>query len=182
MNLVIGQKLGHLTIMGIADRSDTNRKMWECLCDCGNTSITYDYNLKSGLSRSCGCQQKTHRALPGDEASFRERYRQYRGGAKNRDILFELSPAQFRQISQQPCFYCGAKPQPYYAYSVRVFIHPEPFICNGVDRKNNDIGYTIENSIPCCFRCNQMKSTLSLDAFLESIKEIFLHQFGTKNG
>lgn len=179
-DLEIGQKLGHLTLVRLADRSDTRRKMWECVCDCGETSITYDYNLKKGLSRSCGCKQKTHRALSGDEASFRERYRQYRSGAKNRGISFELSPLAFRQISQQKCFYCGAEPQPFYAYSVRIFVHPDPFICNGIDRKSNDLGYTLENSIPCCFRCNQMKSNMSFDAFIQSIKAIAAYQFGVK--
>lgn len=126
MNLVIGQKLGHLTITGAADRSDTNRRMWECLCDCGNTSVAYDYNIKKGLTRSCGCRQRNSRTLSGDEASFRERYRHYRNGAKNRGLAFELSPAEFREISQRDCFYCGANPQPFYAYGVRVFINPQP--------------------------------------------------------
>jgi len=30
---------------------------------------------------------------------------------------------------------------------------------SGLDRKDNNIGYTVENVVPCCTRCNKMKNS-----------------------
>lgn len=30
-------------------------KQWECLCDCGNTTLVYSSGLNSGKTKSCGC-------------------------------------------------------------------------------------------------------------------------------
>lgn len=34
--------------------------MWECICDCGNTHIVASKNLKSGMTKSCGCLRREH--------------------------------------------------------------------------------------------------------------------------
>jgi len=36
-------------------------------------------------------------------------------------------------------------------------------IYNGIDRVNNTLGYTEENSVPCCKTCNLAKRTLTLE-------------------
>lgn len=33
-------------------------KRWECLCDCGKTTIAYQANLRKGHTSSCGCYGK----------------------------------------------------------------------------------------------------------------------------
>lgn len=49
-----GQKFNKLTV--IKRESDKcNHTRWLCLCDCGNKTIVYGYNLKSGHTTSCGC-------------------------------------------------------------------------------------------------------------------------------
>ena len=47
-----------------------------------------------------------------------------------------------------------------------------PFLHNGVDRVNNDLGYTIENSVTCCSLCNYMKRGMSLSDFIIHINKI----------
>lgn len=32
---------------------------WEVQCDCGNTSVTFDFKLRSGAVKSCGCGYAT---------------------------------------------------------------------------------------------------------------------------
>lgn len=39
-------------------------------------------------------------------------------------------------------------------------------------RKNNSVGYTLENCVPCCGICNKMKMNLDFDTFIEKCKLI----------
>ena len=41
------------------------RVYWDCLCDCGNSHTVYDYSLKSGNVRSCGCLRRESMARVG---------------------------------------------------------------------------------------------------------------------
>ena len=48
----------------------TNKKsksgcyFWECLCDCGNTTLVNVNNLKNGHTKSCGCTKKMKEKNP----------------------------------------------------------------------------------------------------------------------
>ena len=50
-----GYRFGHLTV--IRRSSLPGKVSWECLCDCGKTSIVSASNLRSGATKSCGCGQ-----------------------------------------------------------------------------------------------------------------------------
>ena len=52
------------------------------------------------------------------------------------------------------------------------------YIYNGVDRKDNNLGYTIDNCVPCCHRCNSMKSNLSYQNFIQHISNIYKTTMG----
>jgi hypothetical protein len=45
----------------------------------------------------------------------------------------------------------------------------------GIDRTNNKLGYTKENCVSCCEKCNIMKKKYSSTEFLEGIKRIYEH-------
>lgn len=49
----------------------------------------------------------------------------------------------------------------------------------GIDRVDNSVGYTKENSVPCCKLCNFMKKAMSRNDFLSRIKKIY--EFNIKN-
>lgn len=59
-NKLEGQKFGRLTVIkqvdSILEPSGTLRTAWLCKCDCGNEVIVKTINLKSGDTKSCGCQ------------------------------------------------------------------------------------------------------------------------------
>ena len=42
----------------------------------------------------------------------------------------------------------------------------------GIDRADNELGYTIENSVPCCTICNLMKRTLPKEVFIAQCEKI----------
>ena len=51
-----GQRFGKLLVQEVAE-SDGGEARWFCQCDCGNSSITSGYRLRSGETKSCGCQR-----------------------------------------------------------------------------------------------------------------------------
>jgi len=55
---ITGQKFGRLTVIGFHKRKKHYNYIWECKCDCGNTSYISSGALKSGKTKSCGCLQK----------------------------------------------------------------------------------------------------------------------------
>lgn len=52
---LIGKKYSRLLVTAFAGVSKSGNSVWECLCDCGNTTITIGCGLKNGKSKSCGC-------------------------------------------------------------------------------------------------------------------------------
>ena len=49
-----GQKFTRLIVISRAANKN-GRVMWDCLCDCGNTTATLANSLKRGGTKSCGC-------------------------------------------------------------------------------------------------------------------------------
>jgi hypothetical protein len=79
--------------------------------------------------------------------------------AKSRNIEFLLTEDDFNIITRKNCYICGKENKE---------IHK-----NGIDRFNNDLGYTIENSKPCCGDCNIMKRIYSFDEIIEKFCLIY---------
>ena len=57
-----GQKFGKLTVLKDVGRDKGGHITWLCSCECSNTSIVRIGDLKSGKTKSCGCNKgnKTH--------------------------------------------------------------------------------------------------------------------------
>jgi len=82
-------------------------------------------------------------------------YGNYKTNARVRFILWDLTPTQFAEFWRKPCFYCG-----------------DSIATIGLDRIDNEEGYNIENVVPCCTKCNKMKSTMNGDDFIEQCRKI----------
>lgn len=52
---ITGMKFGLLTALRHIGTSDKGRSLWECSCDCGNTTQVDYCSLTSGNTKSCGC-------------------------------------------------------------------------------------------------------------------------------
>ena len=54
-----GQKFGRLTVIkrveSLVQPSGQRKTRWLCKCDCGNEKIIQSSQLKSGMTKSCGC-------------------------------------------------------------------------------------------------------------------------------
>ena len=87
----------------------------------------------------------------------------YKAAAYGRGHSWDLTPAQAGALFHGDCDYCGDPP-------IERIINPRnanPYVIvvNGIDRVDNDLGYTPENSVSCCKVCNQMKRDLGADTF-----------------
>lgn len=50
----VGERYGLLTVIRRSGVNSSNHTTWECVCECGKTTICTGNNLKSGHSKSCG--------------------------------------------------------------------------------------------------------------------------------
>ena len=55
---LIGQRFEKLTVIALSDKKQDNKRMWECQCDCGNTTYALTRDLRNGRRKSCGCLHK----------------------------------------------------------------------------------------------------------------------------
>jgi hypothetical protein len=176
-----GKRFGRLVVISYSHShiqpSKQKRAMWNVICDCGNEKKVSTSCLKNKTT-SCGCylneiRTKGLNKKPKGEANFNYKYLSYKTRAKNhkKKIKFLLSKNEFRRIILMNCHYCNSKPV--YAHTHRSY--NGEFLSNGIDRINSAIGYTIENCVPCCPRCNLMKNNLSYEDFINHIKRIIYH-------
>ncbi|MCK5768672.1 MAG: hypothetical protein KAH35_09930 [Candidatus Atribacteria bacterium] len=102
-------------------------------------------------------------------ASMRFRIRSYKRSAKERGLVWNLTEEQFKEITQKDCYYCGAKPNNISKQNQ----FNGSYIYNGLDRINNNKGYTTDNVVPCCKICNTNKGNLGLQEFTDWIKKVY---------
>ena len=55
---LIGKRFGQLTVIKFLGTNYYGKHQYECLCDCGNTTIVVEAHLKNGNTRSCGCLKR----------------------------------------------------------------------------------------------------------------------------
>jgi len=181
-----GKKFGRWLVIGEEEvRKLTpggDRVFWECRCDCGVVRLVRIDGLITGGSQSCGCLQKEiareirirgnkARALPKGEGNFNSVWRVYRKHALDKGLEFTLTKEEFRSIAIQPCYYCGDEPKQVYSPG----LYNGDFAFTGVDRMNNDKGYTMDNCVPCCTICNLRKSDCDPIEFLKWAERVYLH-------
>lgn len=54
-----GQQFGRWTVKDRAGRGHRGAILWNCICSCGTEKRVIANSLRQGLSKSCGCIQKT---------------------------------------------------------------------------------------------------------------------------
>lgn len=152
-----GKNFGNWTIIKLEERGH-NGVLWKLLCQCGSTKIV----KSSGLKRSKRC----HSCMRTGKRAQKSVITQYKLNARKGNREWGLSDAQFLELSQMPCHYCYSPPMKEKKASYDTFTY------NGVDRKDNSIGYTPENSLPCCYKCNMRKGTVGYAEFLVWIERL----------
>lgn len=158
----IGNRYGRLTVRDIR-RKPRNNGYFEaqalCQCECGKENWIAQNRLRNGARQECrSCTTKrawcSILRLPQHELWLRKREKDYRVDAYRRGLEFSLSRKEFRALHQSTCVYCGIKP------------------ADGVDRRDNTLGYTSSNAASCCAQCNYGKRDQTVAEFLNWVRRV----------
>lgn len=110
---------------------------------------------KNNQHNICSKCRKTHKDY---NSTFNHKYSSYRCGAAKRGYEFSLSKNDFAMFYNTDCTYCGD--------------HIDGV---GIDRVDNTKGYTLENSVACCEKCNRLKMALGLSDWLTHMRKIVIN-------
>lgn len=115
---------------------------------------------------------KRNHTLPSGEAAKNAIYSEYKASARVRGLEFSIPFDLFIEITSMNCEYCGIGPQqglgPY-----RKTRFNGDYLHNGIDRVDNNLGYTEDNIVPCCRLCNMSKRTMTQDDFIDWSNRLF---------
>lgn len=167
---------GILTVKHLGkDKSKNN--IYNFKCHCGDTFTSQISDVRMGKIKSCGCvapQKSMDRYLVDPtKHAVNHLYAGYKSDAKSRNYEFEITVEEFKSMIKSECFYCGVKnSNSYMDTKPRKAGNQEPYLYNGVDRVDNEIGYTKENCVAACRSCNISKHTLTQDYFIERAYKI----------
>ncbi len=126
------------------------RKIWKSLgicCQCGTKQI-------DNTSYCIECLEKHRKRTQSYRNTPNGKFATLKSSAKSRSIKFNLSDNEFcdwYSKIEKSCCYCGINET-----TLKSIGRNKSFLT--VDRKNNDLGYSIDNICLACHRCNNLKS------------------------
>jgi len=178
-NDLTGLKFNKLTILNLINHNEDKtykKRYWLCLCDCGKETKISTSQIVSGKTKSCGCNRaisnvinsaNSRYKLAKKDAGYNSIFSSYKAGAIKRNKSFEIELIDFIKLLKGNCFYCDSEPKNIYFKSYYNITY------NGVDRRNNDLGYTFENSVSCCKMCNIAKNNNTEKYFKDWIERVY---------
>lgn len=98
---------------------------------------------KSSEVVECYCKQCRRNKRVKYAKTPHARWLQSKRRAEERGLIWTINFEDYEKLLMKNCAYCEGKIN---IYGV------------GLDRKNNTIGYILENVVPCCGICNKLKS------------------------
>ena len=88
------------------------------------------------------------------EKDTESRYKSYKKRCEAKYLKFDITLQEFNFQINRSCYICSKQKS------------------GGLDRVDNNIGYTEENIYPCCFDCNRMKSNKTKEQFLKYLARL----------
>lgn len=187
---LIGKKFNKLTVESMyLNAPKVNLVKYKCVCDCGKSRIVLHNNLVYNKTKSCGClrnqitadyNKKWFRKTPGYSSSL-NLFKCYKKRARKIKVEFALLFEDFLKLTKLNCYYCESPPYNKHKISSKdkEWEKLNTYIYNGLDRIDSDLGYVINNVVPCCKICNTAKMDHPQDQFIEWLNRI-ANKFGNK--
>jgi len=146
-----------------------NRRYIKVQCTCGSIcSVRMESDTLTRSCKKCGqIKKRSTYTKKTKESLYKRLYQQYTRGATIRKYSFEISFTDFKELVIKNCYYCNELPTNLLKQNYRSILY------NGLDRVDNELGYTNNNVVTCCGWCNQMKNKYHADLFLKKIKTIY---------
>lgn len=145
---ISGERFGKLIVKGFAFIGQNNhRSYWLCQCDCGNSSIVSQSELKNGKTKSCGCLVKQN----GQRKHMQYKSRIYKIYSRMKRVCYNVNSKDYNNYGGRGIKICNEWLGEngfinFYKWSILNGFNKElsPKECT-IDRINNDKGYSPEN-------------------------------------
>jgi hypothetical protein len=171
-----GQVFGRWVVKNKAGVSKHRETLWNCVCICGNKKAVGSYSLRYGTSKSCGCYKHDGDHIKKQiktDTAFTALFNTYKRSAKEKKLEFNLSKDQLKILTSSSCAYCGCEPHTIKKTTSKY----SQYVYNGIDRKNNNLGYILSNCVTCCKDCNYAKQRMTLPVFAEWVAKVYNHMW-----
>jgi len=164
---------------------------WKCnrskgimrVCEFEEWMRKLNSNIQSGMKQSFEIFDKfidtIEKEKSEDELVVMKRTQQlvlnnYKKGAKIRNLEFEMEEQLFYELIKLNCSYCGEPPSngiriPKNHHNLSLGYYSQIYRYSGLDRINSSKGYSIENCLACCKKCNYSKNDLPLQEWFDWI-------------
>jgi hypothetical protein len=180
-----GQIFGSLTVVGegpvqVPRKNKSGHYLkWECLCTCGNVTYVNTSVLRAGLTKSCGCLKHKTKGAKSAQQLLLNVIHTYVTGAFRRNLEWLIAEERALELLLSNCHYCGVPPAKEYTKATS---NTGKVYYNGIDRVDNALGYTEENTVACCNMCNLAKKNLTVEEFLSWVSQVYQHSVVQEKG
>ena len=170
---IVGKTFEGIKVIEVTDKLKWKARVFKAICRCGNEFEQVGYALKKG--QGCGCKinnSKRKTEEHDQERYIKARYQIYKDGAKRRGISFNFPLKAFSFLAAKECHYCGEAPSISTVNKRKTYTYTG--YSNGIDRKDNNEGYSLLNCVPCCTVCNMMKKDMNYEDFISHCGKILI--------
>lgn len=167
---LVGQSFNQNVAIELLGQNKQKCWMYKFQCKCGTVFTSEGNDVKSGKIQSCGCRwncKQTRNKKSLTDSGYSGILASYKSAAKKRGYDFSLTKPEFLEMIKSNCHYCGTPPS-----RIRKWQNGS-FIYNGIDRLDNNIGYTTSNTVTACYECNQAKHQMTEEHFKKWLKRCF---------
>ena len=151
-------KYNYLTPIKFVRKNEFGAHYWLFKCDCGKEKEIRKTHVMCGTTISCGCigRERVRKAhiLPKNTAAINALYSRYKQTAKLYNRIFDISLEEFLELTSNNCYYCDTPP----LQECKTYGSTPSYFYNGLDRIDNNEGYTQKNVLTSCGRCNKLRN------------------------